>query len=201
MNELTLPNAGLPITLNLVGRDTRPMLDIQLAHANAKVPEYATDGSGCFDLFAAAIVSRNGRLVDVADETTSVLLYNKGDSVVVDTGVKVAVPKNHILDVFSRSGFAFKYGITLTNAVGIIDSDYRGNILVMLTRNHDHGDHCIIDIGQRIAQARVIYAPQFAFNVVEELSATARGTGGLGSTGVADLSQAVVGAPQGGHRA
>lgn len=201
MNEFVLPNAGLPLALSIAGRDTRPTLDIQLAHPNAKVPEYATDGSGCFDLFAASIMSVNGRPIRECDDITHALMYNKGDSVVIDTGIKVAVPKNHVLDVFSRSGFANKYGVTLTNAVGIIDSDYRGTVMVMLTRNHDHGDHCIIDIGQRIAQARVIYAPQFAFNVVEELSATARGAGGLGSTGVADLSQAVAGAPQGGHRA
>ncbi|MGN6704385.1 MAG: dUTP diphosphatase, partial [Burkholderiaceae bacterium] len=73
----------------------------------AKLPEYATPGSACFDLFAACTV------VDV------------DFCALIDTGLEFAVPDGHVMMIYSRSGHGFKHGVRLSNCVGVIDSDYR----------------------------------------------------------------------------
>jgi dUTP pyrophosphatase len=104
----------------------------------------------------------------------------------IDTGVSVQIPRNHVGLVFSRSGLA-KHGITLSNSVGVIDSDYRGNIMVSLICNADNERDIFITKGDRIAQLVVvpIIIPQVwvVDEDDEEWLNTARGTGGFGSTG------------------
>jgi dUTP pyrophosphatase len=104
----------------------------------------------------------------------------------IDTGVSVQIPRNHVGLVFSRSGLA-KHGITLSNSVGVIDSDYRGNIMVSLICNADNERDVFISKGDRIAQLVVvpIVIPQVwvVDEDDEEWLNTARGTGGFGSTG------------------
>jgi len=104
----------------------------------------------------------------------------------IDTGVSVQIPPNHVGLVFSRSGLA-KHGITLTNSVGVIDSDYRGNIKVSLICNVDNDRDVFINRGERIAQLVVVPIVLPQVQVVdeddEEWLNTARGTGGFGSTG------------------
>lgn len=104
----------------------------------------------------------------------------------IDTGVSVQIPRNHVGLVFSRSGLA-KHGITLSNSVGVIDSDYRGNIMVSVICNAENERDVFINKGDRIAQLVVVPIVLPQVQVVdeddEEWLNTARGTGGFGSTG------------------
>ena len=115
-------------------------------------------------------------------------LIRSATPTLIDTGVSVQIPKNHVGLVFSRSGLA-KHGITLTNSVGVIDSDYRGNIMVSLICNVDNDRDVFINKGDRIAQLVVVPILLPQVQVVdeddEEWLNTARGTGGFGSTGKA----------------
>jgi dUTP pyrophosphatase len=113
-------------------------------------------------------------------------LIRSATPTLIDTGVSVQIPKNHVGLVFSRSGLA-KHGITLANSVGVIDSDYRGNIMVSLICNVDNDRDVFINKGDRIAQLVVLPIVLPQVQVVdeddEEWLNTARGTGGFGSTG------------------
>lgn len=104
----------------------------------------------------------------------------------IDTGISVQIPRNHVGLVFSRSGLA-KHGITLANSVGVIDSDYRGNIMVSVICNAENERDVFINRGDRIAQLVVVPIVLPQVQVVdeddEEWLNTARGTGGFGSTG------------------
>lgn len=104
----------------------------------------------------------------------------------IDTGISVQIPRNHVGLVFSRSGLA-KHGITLANSVGVIDSDYRGNIMVSVICNAENERDVFINRGDRIAQLVVLPIVLPQVQVVdeddEEWLNTARGTGGFGSTG------------------
>ena len=126
-------------------------------HPNAVIPTYATDGSGAFDLTAT---SKQGQ--------------------VYGTGLAIEVPKGHVLYVYGRSGMGFKDGIRLANAVGIVDSDYRGEIMVKL--QSDTGSP-YPSAGDRIAQGIILKVPHIEFEELEELSETQRGVNGFGSSG------------------
>jgi dUTP pyrophosphatase len=83
--------------------------------------------------------------------------------------------------IFSRSGHGFKNDVRLSNCVGVIDSDYRGEVQIKLS--NDGGDHFTINNDDRIAQAMLVKLPWVELIEVDELSETARGTNGFGSTG------------------
>lgn len=141
-------------------------INIKLLTENAKIPTYSTDGSGCFDIYATSS--------GVVNEYLDCTFY---------TGLSFEVPKGHVLLIFSRSGHGFNSGVRLSNCVGVIDSDYRGELLVKLTGDKVfHG--LDIDPGDRVAQGMIFPIPTVKFNVVEELSSTDRGEKGFGSTGV-----------------
>lgn len=131
----------------------------------AIVPTYGTVGSACFDLYAAS------------DAEVGAC----GGTAVVPTGLAFEVPAGWALMIYSRSGHGFKNGVRLVNSVGVIDSDYRGEVLVGLRNesalrfNVRHGD--------RIAQAMLVQSPAVDFEASKELSGTARGVSGFGSTG------------------
>ena len=129
----------------------------------AQIPKYATDGSAAFDLVAT---SR-----EVA-----------GDTATYGTGIAFEVPHGHVMLIYSRSGHGIKDGIRLANCTGVIDADYRGEVKAKLTSD-GHGRVNWPYVGDRIAQAIVIPLPVIEFEEVEELTATARGNGGFGSTG------------------
>lgn len=152
-------------------------LKIQLQHPNAKQPTYGTDGAACFDLYAVTV---NG--VDATLQSAP------GFSVLAGTGVAFEVPDGYAMLVFSRSGHGFKNQTRLANCVGVIDSDYRGEVMVKLvTESYDEcgGDDLWIAPGDRIAQACLVQVPRCKFEVVEQLTLTERGAGGFGSTGTA----------------
>lgn len=151
-------------------------LKIKKLHPNAVVPTYATDGSACFDLYAATV----GNASYVGQ------LLSHGSPVTCGTGLAFEVPEGWAMMVYSRSGHGFKNNTRLSNCVGVIDSDYRGELLVKLTMDDEYLDPEIeleVKQGDRIAQAMLIPIEQVSFEIVDELSETKRGTGGLGSTG------------------
>jgi dUTP pyrophosphatase len=149
-------------------------LRILKLHPNAQVPSYATEGAACFDLYAAEV---NGASF-VGD------VCYPGHPVIVDTGLAFEVPDGYMLRIASRSGLAFKHSITAFP--GVIDSDFRAAVKVLLTCNHLDEDTPPVKInpGDRVAQAYLEPAPRVTFEVAEQLSLTARGEGGFGSTGV-----------------
>ena len=132
----------------------------------AKTPTYATDGSAAFDLYATEPRSL---------EFTS--------QVVIPTGLTFEVPADHVMLIFSRSGHGFKNNVRLANCVGVIDSDYRGEVMVKLTRDGSYVNHLAIEKGDRIAQAMILPIERVSFTEVDSLSETERGTGGFGSSG------------------
>ncbi len=134
----------------------------------AKIPQYATSGSAAADLHA------------LLPQDIQIL---PGDSAVIPTGVSIALPgKQFVALVFARSGLAIKNGITLSNGVGVIDSDYRGEICVGLINNSKTA--YTVKNDDRIAQMCIM--PVYCAKFVEctELSNTKRGEGGFGSTGM-----------------
>ena len=134
----------------------------------AKLPVKGSSEAACFDLTVAhAEVDSRGWSVH--------------------TGLAVALPPGYAMLIYPRSGLGTKLGLTLRNTVGVIDSDYRGEIIIKL---HDGYAHCIPEIhaalseGSRIAQAMIIQLPEVLLDEVSELPASDRGTGGFGSTGL-----------------
>jgi len=143
-------------------------LKIKKLHKDAIVPRFATDGAACFDLHA------------LNDEYWPVI---HGSPMTVDTGLAVEIPPGSVMLIFSRSGHGFNHDTRLSNAVGVIDVDYRGPIKVRLTRDMSTTASMTISKGDRIAQALILELPYVHIEEVEELSETARGAGGFGSTG------------------
>lgn len=134
-----------------------------------QAPFYATLGAAAFD---------------IASNVDASVTY--GEPVVIPTGLKMAIPEDHVLLIYSRSGHGFKNNIRLANSVGVIDSDYRGEIFIKLTMDFPSWQTTYeIKKGDRIAQGMVIPIPRTVFREVTELSSTERGENGGGSTGVA----------------
>jgi dUTP pyrophosphatase len=139
----------------------------QLEHAAGRaVPNYATEQSAGMDLCAA---------VDVPT------ILGVGKTMLVPTGLAIALPAGFEAQVRPRSGLAAKNGVTVLNSPGTIDADYRGEIKVILI---NHGSEPFtIERGMRIAQMVVARHSTVQWDVVETLDETARGAGGFGSTG------------------
>ena len=110
------------------------------------------------------------------------MVLKPGERALVPTGMAMALPAGYEAQIRPRSGLAYKHGITCLNTPGTIDADYRGEVKVLLI---NHGDEAFtINRGERIAQMVIAPITQPAFERVTELSDTARGAGGFGSTGV-----------------
>lgn len=150
-------------------------LRVKRLRYDAILPKYATPGAACFDLHA--IVDQPWPLNAVSGTHQS----GVSPSRIFPTGLAFEVPEGHVMLVFSRSGHGFRSDVRLANCVGVIDSDYRGEVQVKLTA--DEGGYLTVNNGDRIAQAMVIPVPALELVEVTELSTTARGAGGLGSTG------------------
>ena len=133
---------------------------------NAIVPTYGTEFSAGADLYSGM---------------TEPVIINAGTTEFIKTGIAMEIPEGLVGLVYARSGMACKKGLAPANKVGVIDSDYRGEIIVAL---HNHSDNPVtIEPKDRIAQ--IVLAPYITadFNEVEELDDTERGEGGFGSTG------------------
>ena len=105
-----------------------------------------------------------------------------GRRAVVGTGIAVAIPPGHAGFVVPRSGLAAKHGLSKVNAPGLIDEGYRGEVKVILL-NTDREESFVVEPGMRIAQLVVVELPSVEIREVEELPASERGDGGLGSSG------------------
>ncbi|MGI8930966.1 MAG: dUTP diphosphatase [Sphingomicrobium sp.] len=129
------------------------------------LPSYATPGAAGMDVVAAEDLD-----------------LGPGQRHAVETGFKVAIPDGYEIQVRPRSGLAFKHGITVPNTPGTIDSDYRGELKILLI---NHGAEPFpIRRGERIAQLVPAAVTRAVFEEVEELCETDRGAGGFGSTGL-----------------
>lgn len=136
---------------------------VKKVNEDAILPRYATDGSGCFDLFYKE---------DYGEEFDLVLE--------VSTGLSFEIPEGYVMLVFSRSGHGFKHDVRLSNCVGVIDSDYRGEVKVKL--RGDEYNNLDFKYGDAVAQAMIVPVPKVSFIEVQTLSETVRGECGFGST-------------------
>lgn len=141
-------------------------IQIKKLNENAIVPTYGTAYSAGADIYA---------LIE-GKET-----IEPGQSKLIHTGLSFAIPEGLVGLVFARSGMASKRGLAPANKVGVIDSDYRGELMVCL---HNHGAVAqTVENGERIAQISFVPYYTAQFEVVDELDTTERGQGGFGSTG------------------
>lgn len=130
----------------------------------AKRPEYGSENANGADLFAL-----NDYIIE------------PGKTVKIQTGIALELNDEYAGFIMARSGMACNRGLAPANKVGLIDTDYRGEIIVAL---HNHGEETqTVNAGDKVAQLVIIKLPQATFIEVEELDETKRGDGGFGSTG------------------
>lgn len=132
----------------------------------AKVPTYGSSWAAGADLYALC---------------EGELLIPAGETVLVHTGIALEIPEGYAGLIYARSGLASKRGLAPSNKVGVVDADYRGEIMVSL-HNHSAVDQ-VVSVGERIAQLVITPFLHVDFEEAESLSDTVRGTGGFGSTG------------------
>jgi dUTP pyrophosphatase len=137
---------------------------VQKLHPSASLPKFATDGAACFDL-------------QTIEPGEVGVLHAKQ----FRTGLAFEIPAGHVMLIFSRSGHGFKHGMRLVNCVGVVDSDFRGEVQVKL--RNDSPTPFGFEPGDRIAQAMIVPVPVVELEFAEALSTTERGTAGFGSTG------------------
>ena len=144
---------------------TQPV-KIKKLDPNATLPTYGTEFSAGADLYACM------------DEAVTI---NPGDTTFIHTGLAMEIPAGFAGLVYARSGLACKKGLAPANKVGVIDADYRGEVMVAL---HNHSNASVaVDPGERIAQLVIAPFLTAQFKEATELEDTIRGTGGFGSTG------------------
>ena len=139
---------------------------VKKLHPNAKLPTYGSAFAAGADLYACL------------DEK---IVIHPGESVFVPTGLAMEIPKGYAGLIYARSGLASKKGLAPANKVGVIDSDYRGEIVVVL-HNHGHQPRTV-EPGERIAQLVITPVLTPVYEEAKELSSSNRGAGGFGSTG------------------
>lgn len=153
---------------------------VRRVHEAAKLPVYGSVGAAAADVHTISNVA---------------VTIEPGRAVLFDTGLQFEIPVGYELKAYSRSGHGFKHGIRLSNCTGILDSDYRGNLMVSLYNDSDKP--YVVEPFERVCQVQVCKAVQHQFYDAQELTETVRGTGGFGSTGRANLLNKVIGAPYG----
>ena len=179
---------GLVANLKDLQREKRRICFKKLSEG-AILPKYQTSGAAGFDL--CAVVNKDNpcycdeQMVSLTEATKvePMLYVRPGQRCIVPTGWAVAIPHGFEMQIRPRSGLAAKFGITVLNSPGTIDSDYRGEVCVILYNSTEH-EPFIVKAGDRIAQAVLARVEQFAIIEALELDDTQRGTGGFGSTGV-----------------
>lgn len=143
------------------------IIETKILNDLATVPTRGSDWAAGVDLYAA---------------TDYDIEIRPGDTVKIDTGLAIAIPRGFFGAIFARSGLATKQGLRPANCVGVIDADYRGPVVVALYNDSDEVQ--IIPAKSRIAQLVVIHHEDLDFMVKENLPETPRGEGGFGSTGI-----------------
>lgn len=147
---------------------TEVQIEIKALNEAAKIPSYAYSGDAGMDLRAS--------------ESLTLQPFERA---LVPTGLAIALPEGYAGFVLPRSGLAIKHGITVVNTPGLIDSNYRGELKVIL-QNTDPHEPFTIHVSDRIAQLVVMPVPHMSFTPVDVLSNTERGEGGFGSSGVSE---------------
>ena len=137
----------------------------RLAHC-ISLPSYATQGAAGMDLTAAI---------------TEPVTLGSLDRALIPTGIKIQLPRGYEAQIRARSGMAIKHGITLSNCVGTIDEDYRGEVCIGIINLSK--ETYTINPGDRIAQMIIAQVKQLSIKEVDSLEETARAAGGFGSTG------------------
>ena len=150
-------------------------MKIKRLHKNFKAPVYSTLGAAAFDIHAVEDITVNIHPVEI------------------NLGFAAEVPEGHVALLIPRSGMGFRYGFSQRNTVGVIDSDYRGEwkakVSIDLFNGHTYEDKMMKEVeldikaGDRILQCLIVPVVQVDFRIVNELSETERGSGGIGSTG------------------
>jgi len=142
-------------------------IQVKLLREGARLPHLATAGAAACDLYA------------LLEEP---ITLQPGERKPIPTGIAIALPDaSAVAVVCARSGLALKRGLGLANGIGVIDSDYRGELFVALINNDAKPQ--VIENGERIGQLMILPVIAAEYVVAEELDETARGTGGFGSTG------------------
>ena len=172
-------------------------IPIKLLHPDAQIPKYQSTGASGMDLHCVHPVSAWGnvyapdlsepetlvpfwRMTACVEQITKIVL-SPGDRVLFSTGISLSIPPGYEGQIRPRSGWALKDGITVLNSPGTIDSDYKGEIKVILI-NLGH-ESVEIKRGDRIAQLVIAPVIKAELVIVEELETSARGAGGFGSSG------------------
>lgn len=141
-------------------------IKIKRLDERASLPTYGTEYSAGADLY------------NLLGESVTVGAH---ETVLIKTGLAVEIPEGYCGLIFARSGLATKRGLAPANKVGVIDSDYRGEIMVAL-HNHTEKD-AVVEGGERVAQLVIVPFLKTEYELSDELSDTVRGEGGFGSTG------------------
>lgn len=139
---------------------------IKLLNSRGVLPHYQTAGSAAADIAACL---------------DAPILLEPGARVIVSTGFALEVPVGYEAQIRARSGLSSRHGITIANGIGTIDSDYRGEVGVILLNLG--GEPFTVEHGMRIAQLAVVRCDQVTWEQVDRLQDSARGEGGYGSTG------------------
>lgn len=147
------------------------IINIKKTDENAKIPTYGSEFAAGADLYA--VIHNEENRVEILP----------GETAFIDTGIVMEIPNGYVGLVYARSGLSCKQGLAPANKVGVIDSDYRGNIMVALYNQSN--ETRIVSEDDRIAQIIIQPVEQFGFKVKENLSDTIRGNGGFGSSGKA----------------
>lgn len=141
-------------------------IEIKRLSETARLPERGSSLAAGYDLFA-----------DLSDEVE----IAPHETVMIGTGIALAIPEGYFGGIFARSGLSAKEGLRPANCTGVVDADYRGEVKVAL---HNDGNNAkMISPGQKIAQMVILPFLPVSFTEVEQLDQTARGEGGFGSTG------------------
>ena len=145
-----------------------PVVGVKRLTDTAILPAFATAGAACFDLHA-----------DLRADGYNQVYFRESE--VIRTGLAFDIPEGYALMIYSRSGHAFKNDVRLANCVGVVDSDFTGEVKIKLTIDNEEG--FIVEHGSRVAQAMLIKLPSVQLVEVDELKTTERGANGFGSTG------------------
>lgn len=143
-------------------------LRIKKLNPEACVPSYGTEYAAGADLYACL------------EQSVSI---GCGETKMIGTGIAMEIPEGFVGLVFARSGLACKKGLAPANKVGVIDSDYRGEIKVALHNHNGSGEALLVENGERIAQISIVPYVKAEFEISEDLDDTERGENGFGSTG------------------
>ncbi len=143
-----------------------PKVNVKKLNENAIIPTYGSEFSAGADLYACL-----NEAVEIAPHETKL----------IKTGLSFEIPEGYAGLIYARSGLASKKGLAPANKVGVVDADYRGEVMVAL---HNHSEaSATVEPGERVAQMVIAPFLKADFSLVDELSDTLRGSGGFGSTG------------------